>query len=184
MDAYGKSGSMFAAQLVFESSLATRDVISWNALMGGYSRQGDSHLVFELFAASQDEGLRPDNATLLCILSTCAHSGLVDKGNKYFQAMSSRFGLSPGYEHYVCMVDLLGRSNQLEQALALLRSMPMEPDVAAWRTLLAACEKWKNEKVGKIAFESAVRLGDNNAAAYTMMASIYESEDRRTEENS
>ncbi|KAK4379065.1 hypothetical protein RND71_000927 [Anisodus tanguticus] len=53
--------------------------------------------------------------------------------------MSKNHGITPRMEHYACMVDLLGRSNSLEKAIQLIKSLPMNVDALVWRTLLGAC---------------------------------------------
>ena len=43
-------------------------------------------------------------------------------------------------EHYECLVDLLGRSGKLEDALKILRTMPMKPSARIWSSLVSACK--------------------------------------------
>ncbi|GFP83859.1 pentatricopeptide repeat-containing protein at5g44230 [Phtheirospermum japonicum] len=46
--------------------------------------------------------------------------------------MESSYGVKRCVDHYNCMVDLLGRTGQLNEALNLVKSMPMEPDAGVW----------------------------------------------------
>ncbi|XVE54956.1 hypothetical protein DITRI_Ditri03aG0122700 [Diplodiscus trichospermus] len=72
VDMYGKCGYMESAQNVF-SRLHQRDLVSWNALLCGYSQ---NEWVGEALAAFRDmqcEGVRPNSVTITCILSICAH---------------------------------------------------------------------------------------------------------------
>ncbi|XP_024533439.1 pentatricopeptide repeat-containing protein At2g03380, mitochondrial-like [Selaginella moellendorffii] len=73
-----------------------KDAVSWNALIAGYRRQGDSDAEFDLFA-------KPDALTFSSVLSVCCHAGLVE-GMEYFH---SDYGLSPSVEHVISMVDVL-----------------------------------------------------------------------------
>ncbi|XP_024519850.1 pentatricopeptide repeat-containing protein At5g16860-like [Selaginella moellendorffii] len=174
VDFYGKCGSMVDAQLVFDStSSENKDFATWSSLVAGYGRQGASERVYSLVDRIQEEqGQHPCEVTFLCVLNACSHAGHVDKGKSYFAAMSSKYGIPPGIEHYHCMVDLLGRANRLDEALETITAMPWRADVVTWTTLLGACRKWKNSRVGKIAFEELVRLDEKKAAAYLLMAGI------------
>ncbi|KAG5119920.1 hypothetical protein JHK82_034340 [Glycine max] len=44
--------------------------------------------------------------------------------------MEVRFGVKPGLQHYTCMVDMLGRVEQVEEAEKLILRMEVKPDEA------------------------------------------------------
>ncbi|EFJ38236.1 hypothetical protein SELMODRAFT_73641 [Selaginella moellendorffii] len=174
VDFYGKCGSMVDAEQVF-SSIVTKDIVAWNALLTGYSRQGDTEALFQAFdrmMASRPR-VRPDGVTFLCVLTACSHSGLVEQGKRYFEAMKSIHGLDPGMEHYHCLVDILGRSNRLEEAVAMVKEMPVVANIVSWTTVLSACQKWKNIEVAKVAFDALLELDEEQPAARVLMANIY-----------
>lgn len=94
-------------------------------------------------------GERPDGVTFVGILSACTHMGLVRNGLLHFQSMVDDYSIVPQIEHYGCMVDLLGRAGLIDQAVDIVRKMPMEPDVVIWAALLGACRctrmwKWQS----------------------------------------
>ncbi|XP_024537803.1 putative pentatricopeptide repeat-containing protein At1g56570 [Selaginella moellendorffii] len=156
VDFYGKCGSMVDAEQLFYS-IASTDLVTWTALIAGYSRQGDhSGKVFEFFHKMVDEKVPASGPVLLCVLSACSHAGLVDIGTKFFREMSSRFGVSPRIEHYHCVIDLLGRANRLDEALELIRGMPFEPSSVTWKTLLG-----KNLDLARLAFGSSLGESEN-----------------------
>ncbi|XP_024535548.1 pentatricopeptide repeat-containing protein At3g09040, mitochondrial-like [Selaginella moellendorffii] len=171
IDVYGKCSSARDAQLVFDSA-GKPGSIGWTSLISGYSRVGDIARVLELFRGMQDEGVRPDDVALTCVLSAFSHAGLVGRGRKLLAEMEARYGIKPAMEHYVCVVDLLGRANQLEEALAMVEGLPGEASALVWRTLLGACHKWKNARVGRVAFEALVKIDRDDAAAYVLMTNM------------
>ncbi|XP_024532440.1 pentatricopeptide repeat-containing protein At2g13600-like isoform X1 [Selaginella moellendorffii] len=174
LHAYGKCGSLVDAHLVFDS-VSGRVLETWTALMAGYSQLGDTEQVFDLFYMMQDEGLQPDGITFVCLLTVCSHGGLVETGKKLFRAMISKYRIKPFIEHYHCMVDILGRANELDAALALVDEMPFKPSAVTWMTVLGACVKWKNVAVGRIAFEALLEIDEKDAASYMLMAALYRS---------
>ena len=60
----------------------------------------------------------------------------------------------------------------MDKAIIMMKEMPPS-DYPVWSALLAACEKWGNVKLGKLAFEQAVALDNMNSRSYVYMANIY-----------
>ncbi|XP_024534144.1 pentatricopeptide repeat-containing protein DOT4, chloroplastic-like [Selaginella moellendorffii] len=174
LDSYCKCGSVLDSQLVFDL-LSVADSVAWTALVAGYGRRGDTARVFALVDAMIEQGVELNKVTFRCVLTACSHAGLVARGKRYFARMTSEFGISPGIEHYVCMIDLLSRANELEAAVEMVHRMPFKPNAMAWMVLLAGCQKWKNVEIGRVAYESLVELDRNNAAVYEIMSNIFRS---------
>ncbi|XP_024519268.1 pentatricopeptide repeat-containing protein At3g57430, chloroplastic-like [Selaginella moellendorffii] len=186
VDFYGKCGSMAEAREIFESLSSSRrvDVITWNSLIDGYSRQGSHQQVFDLLDEMVAQNFRPNEITMLSALAVCSHSGLVDRGREFLETMEAKFRVSPGVKHYSCVVGLLGRANRFDEALKVVRSMPCDPGSSLWLTLLGASWKWNDLSVGELAFDKLRE--ENSAAAFVLMSNIYAngSLPRRTHEHS
>ncbi|KGN43485.1 pentatricopeptide repeat-containing protein At3g46790, chloroplastic [Cucumis sativus] len=135
---YGKCGDLGVARKVFDG-MPERNEVSWSALMAGYGVHGMFGEVFRLFERMVEEGQKPDELTFTSLLTACSHGGLIEKGKEYFGMMRMEFHLRPGLQHYTCMVDLLGRSGQVEEAEKLIMEMEIEPDEALWGAMLSAC---------------------------------------------
>ena len=115
----------------------------------------------------------PNPVTFISVLNACTHQGLVNKGRTYFEYMSAYYGIIPNQEHFTCIIDLLGRTGQLDEAIGIVKKMNVEPDVVMWHTVLSACQKWGHSDLGRVAFECAVHLDEKSAAAYVCMSNIY-----------
>ncbi|KAK6261181.1 hypothetical protein QUC31_006997 [Theobroma cacao] len=72
VDMYGKCRDIESAQNVF-SRLHLRDLVSWNALISGFSQNEWADEALAAFRDMQCEGIRPNSVTIACILSICAH---------------------------------------------------------------------------------------------------------------
>ncbi|KAL0926534.1 hypothetical protein M5K25_002773 [Dendrobium thyrsiflorum] len=136
---YAKCGSINSAFTVFDY-MAERDIISWNAMIMGFSRHGFVKEALHLFREMQKSDVKPDEFTFTGILVSCSRVGLVAEGWEYFNMMTEHYGLEHRMEHYGCMVDLLGRSNKLNEAMDFIFAMPFEPDNLVWETMLASCK--------------------------------------------
>ncbi|KAL2936533.1 hypothetical protein RDABS01_000355 [Bienertia sinuspersici] len=108
MDMYGKCGELNDVLNILPEPV-NRSRPSWNILISTYSRHGLFQLSRETFHEMLDAGIRADYVSFVSLLSACSHGGLVDEGLEYYSSMTRDFGISPGIEHCVCMVDLLGR---------------------------------------------------------------------------
>lgn len=171
ISAYGKCASMLNAQLVFDA-LPKPDVVSWNALMAGYAEEGNSDSVLKCYDKMQLANVIPNEVTFLSLLSACSHAGMVNKGLECFKSMGS-YSITASIEHYVTMVDLLGRAGNFTMVEDLLQKMPVQPNLTLWLCLLSACRKHGNVDLGRYAFDYAISLQPKQAAAYDMMSHIY-----------
>ncbi|CAN0860634.1 Pentatricopeptide repeat-containing protein At2g44880 [Linum grandiflorum] len=124
VDMYAKCGEITKARRVF-CQIPKKDITTWNALINGLAVNGDAREAMQVFEDMQLEGVKPNDITMLGVLSACNHGGLLEAGRRWFEAMDG-FELAPRIEHYGCMIDLLGRGGCLEEAENLMNSMPFE----------------------------------------------------------
>ncbi|XP_015872705.2 pentatricopeptide repeat-containing protein At2g13600 [Ziziphus jujuba] len=169
---YSKCGQMQEAQKAFDS-IHEKNLISWNAIMAGYSQNGHGRKVIEIFENMLKTDCIPDHISYISVLSGCSHSGLVTEGKHYFSSMTKNFGISPTCEHFACMVDLLGRSGLLEQAKNLIDGMPFKPNSGVWGALLGACRMHRNSKLAEFAVKNLLELDAKDSGSYVLLANIY-----------
>ncbi|KAK9278733.1 hypothetical protein L1049_028309 [Liquidambar formosana] len=172
IDMYSKSGDIDAARIVFDN-MYQRNSVSWTSLMTGYGMHGRGEEVLQIFDGMRRAGLVADDVTFVVVLYACSHSGMVDQGIEYFNGMRKEFGVVPGVEHYACMVDLLGRAGRLDEAMKLIKGMPMEPSPIVWVALLSACRLHANVELGEYAANQLLELELENDGSYTLLSNIY-----------
>ncbi|MED6126778.1 hypothetical protein PIB30_081833, partial [Stylosanthes scabra] len=106
---FSRCGDVMRARAVFDS-MNEGNVIAWTAMISGYGMHGYVVQAMEIFHRMKACNLVPNRVTFVAVLSACAHAGLVDEGRQVFTSMREEYGLVPGVEHHVCMVDMLGRA--------------------------------------------------------------------------
>ncbi|KAG9451045.1 hypothetical protein H6P81_011010 [Aristolochia fimbriata] len=143
VDMYAKCGRIDEAMHIFEE-IPGRNTFMWNAIISAHGINGKSDKAFVLFQEMQEEGIKPDQVTYVCLLSACSRAGLVDEGHNFFSRMKKDHGIEPNLKHYACMVDLLSRAGHLDAAFDFIRDMPLSPDANVWSSLLRACTVHKN----------------------------------------
>ncbi|EXB63285.1 hypothetical protein L484_012475 [Morus notabilis] len=172
IDMYCKSGDVDIAQAVFDK-MQQRNFVSWTSLIAGYGMHGRGKEALRVFDEMNRVGLAADSVTFVVLLYACSHSGMIDEGMKYFNGMSKGYGVTPGAEHYACMVDLLGRAGRLGEALELIKGMPMEPTPIVWYSLLGGCRIHAHVEIGEYAANKLLELGSQNDGSYILLSNIY-----------
>ncbi|XP_057865818.1 pentatricopeptide repeat-containing protein At2g13600 isoform X2 [Cryptomeria japonica] len=172
VDMYAKCGSINKACELFDNT-PQKNVISWNAMIAGFAQNGFCQNALKLFEVMKHSGAYPDHVSFASVLLACSHAGLVDEGCKYFNSMGASYCIKPKLDHYVRMVDLLGRAGYLEETLNFIIKMPIKPVVVVWTCLLGVCKEHKNIGLGKLTATRLFELDPKNASTYVLLSNIY-----------
>uniref|UniRef100_A0A0E0KEP8 DYW domain-containing protein n=1 Tax=Oryza punctata TaxID=4537 RepID=A0A0E0KEP8_ORYPU len=172
IDLYAKCGKLDEAMLLFEQT-PRRSTGPWNAIISALGVHGYGAKALSLFSQMQQEGISPDHVTFVSLLAACSHAGLVDQGRNFFNMMQTAYGITPIAKHYACMVDMLGRAGQLDDAFDFIRNMPTKPDSVIWGALLGACRIHGNVEMGKVASQNLFELDPENVGYYVLMSNMY-----------
>ncbi|KAL6844308.1 hypothetical protein ACP4OV_025984 [Aristida adscensionis] len=171
VDMYLKCGLTDEAERRFRE-ITARNVVSWTAMINGLGKHGHGREAIGMFKEMQAAGVEADEVAYLALLSACSHSGLVDECRSYFSRIRRDRRVRARAEHYACMVDLLGRAGELREAKDLILTMPMEPTVGIWQTLLSACRVHKDVAVGREAGNVLLAIDGDNPVNYVMLSNI------------
>lgn len=174
IDMYSKCGSLEDASKVF-NGIKEKDVIVYNAMIGGYAIHGFTREAMKLFEEMVEIRLHPTDITFIGVLSACAHAGLISQGWDFFNSMKDEYGIQPKIEHYGCMVNLLGRGGHLDEAYDLIKNMTIDTDPVLWGALLNACRLHKNIHLGEKIVQLLLDRGLANSGTYILLSNIYAS---------
>ncbi|XP_073294780.1 pentatricopeptide repeat-containing protein At1g28690, mitochondrial [Primulina huaijiensis] len=162
IDMYCKCGRTDDARCIFDHMPKT-NVFSWTSMIDGYGKNGNPSEALELFDSMTTEcHIVPNHVTFLGALSACAHAGFVAKGREIFDSIEREYSMKPTMEHYACLVDLLGRTGNLNQALEFVMQMPEKPNSDVWAALLSSCRLHGDVDLAKIAANELFKLSSNN----------------------
>ncbi|XVE56207.1 hypothetical protein DITRI_Ditri03aG0219200 [Diplodiscus trichospermus] len=174
VDMYAKCGRIHLSRLCFDR-IPNKNSVCWNAIMGGYAMHGKAKEAIDIFHLMQRRGHEPDYISFSCVLSACSQGGLTEQGWQIFNNMYRDYGIEAKMEHYSCMVNLLGRSGKLEEAYAMIKQMPFEPNACVWGALLSSCRLHNNVSLGEIAARNLFELEPSNPGNYILLSNIYAS---------
>ncbi|XP_021817296.1 pentatricopeptide repeat-containing protein ELI1, chloroplastic [Prunus avium] len=172
IDMYSKCGSLEDARLVFDM-IDEKDVVAWNSMIVGYAMHGFSRDALQLFHEMCRLSCQPTDITFIGVLSACAYAGLVSEGRAFFSSMKDEYGIEPKIEHYGCMVNLLSRAGQLEEAYEFVKNMKIAPDPVLWGTLLGACRLYGNITLGEEIAEFLLGQNLANSGTFILLSNIY-----------
>lgn len=174
---YSKCGEMDSAKELFDQ-MPEKGVVAWNSMIIGYGMRGRGKEAVELFLEMEREGPRPNETTFVCLLSACAHAGLVLEGWWCFDRMLRKYNIKPRVDHYGCMVDLLGRAGLLSDSEQLLEKLPVKPGAALLGALLSACTTHSDLKLGEAVGAKLMEVDPNDVGPYVLLSNIYAAEGR------
>uniref|UniRef100_K3ZJZ7 Pentacotripeptide-repeat region of PRORP domain-containing protein n=1 Tax=Setaria italica TaxID=4555 RepID=K3ZJZ7_SETIT len=118
---YSACGDLASARAVFdETPPEERTLSARTALAGAFSAHGRCREALGLFSGLEAE---MDDRAVTVLLAACARAGMVGEGRK----------------HYTCMVEMLGRAGEVEEAELLVAGMEARPDRVIFAALLGAC---------------------------------------------
>ncbi|KAL5981624.1 hypothetical protein ACLOJK_015687 [Asimina triloba] len=174
---YVKCGDLVRARRIFDR-FTSKDVVMWNAMITGYAQHGLGDEALQIFDEMLSSGMIADDVTLVGVLSACSYTGRIARGRELFKLMASDYLIEPKAEHYACMVDMLGRGGQIQEAMDLIKSMPFEADAVVWGALLGACRIHMKLNLAEVAAKKLLQLEPKNAGPYILLSNIYASRER------
>ncbi|CAM6039203.1 unnamed protein product [Sphagnum compactum] len=175
VDMYAKCGSIDDAWSVF-NRLAKRDVVSWNAVILGYSNCQQGQKALELFRQMQLEGLEPNLVTFIAVLSACANIGALDDGRtralEVYRKMPHGV-LEPNPVTYAGLLNACSSSGALEEGkrihTQIVRS-GIDSDVYVSNGLIDLYAKCGSIEDAWTVFQ---RMSTHNVVAWNAMISGY-----------
>jgi pentatricopeptide repeat protein len=90
LQAYGST----KARHVFDC-LERKDEITWNIMINGYGIDGNEQEAMNLFHDMQEKGFKPQDVTLVNILSAGSHSQLYEQVLAIFASIQQSYGIEP-----------------------------------------------------------------------------------------
>ncbi|VFQ78428.1 unnamed protein product [Cuscuta campestris] len=175
LDMYSKCGAIEASRKVFEC-IHCKNIISWSAMIAAFGMNGLSNDALACFNEMKLHGLKPNQVTLLSVLSACSHGGLIENGISLFKKSVHDLEGELEAEHYSCLIDLLARAGKVESAREIIERLPQDgkkPGKSAWYAILSACRIHENNEIGFGVLPQLLELEPTNTSACSLASSMY-----------
>ncbi|KAH7299037.1 hypothetical protein KP509_25G070400 [Ceratopteris richardii] len=143
VDMYAKTGRLHEAQQLCAKQ-PTFDGVTFTSIIGGSEFERDSTALKHLIRDASHIGCDPDNVIFASVLSAYGSTGLLHEGYDLFTSIYERNCLISYQDYCSSVVDLLGRSGQLQTAKDLSLTMPVPPDVIRLTSLATNSKTYCN----------------------------------------
>lgn len=132
---YAKNGKVEIAHSIF-NGMPEKDVVSWSAMIAGYAESSKPMEALNLFHDMQRSGVKPDEITMLSVISACANVGALDKARCIHSFVEN---------HSMCkilpignaLIDMFSKCGSLTLALDVFNAMPQK-NVVTWTSIITA----------------------------------------------
>lgn len=131
---YTMSGDMVSARKMFDK-LPERNVVSWTALLSGYSQSGYSQEALNLFVAMRREGVRANQFTYGSVLRACTRVSCMNLG-KQIQGCIQKSRFVDNLYVQSALVDFNSKCGEMEDAFCVFESMA-ERDLVSWNVMIS-----------------------------------------------
>ncbi|CAL2275084.1 unnamed protein product [Prunus armeniaca] len=172
VDMYAKCGNIDQAKRVFDM-IEHKELPVYNAMISSYALHGQAVEALALYQGLKEEGVKPDNITFTNALYACSHAMMVNEGLELFFDMVSSHNINPSIEHYGCVVNLLSRCGNLDEAFRLIGTMPYKPDAQMLGSLLAACREHNKIELEEYLSNQLLKLQPDNSGNYIAMSNAH-----------
>lgn len=133
LSGYLNSGTVEKARAIFDA-MPEKDVVSWSAMVSGYVQLGRFSEALELFQEMLLENVKPDETTLVSVISACTHLAALDQG-KWLHAYIRKNGLNINVVLGTTLVDMYMKCGCVENAEEVFSGMEVK-GVSTWNALI------------------------------------------------
>ncbi|WJX29546.1 Pentatricopeptide repeat-containing protein [Trifolium repens] len=134
IDMYAKHGKLDTALTIFRR-LREDDVVSWTAMIAGYTLHDKFAEALNLFKEMQDQGIQSDNIGFASAISACAGIQALDQGRQ-IHAQSCLSGYSDDLSIGNALVSLYARCGKVREAYFAFDQI-FAKDNISWNSLIS-----------------------------------------------
>ncbi|VFQ66659.1 unnamed protein product [Cuscuta campestris] len=133
VDLYASCRRLRYCHRVFDTS-QDRNVISWNMLISGYTREGMCREALVLFMEMTTKGILPDSFTLGSVIAACGDVGFSQTGRQV-HCHVIKAGYSENEFVQNSLIDMYSKSGHLDSACATFEEI-QDKGVVAWTSMM------------------------------------------------
>lgn len=133
VDMYARYGHMVDAWSIFDC-LVTKNEVSWNALIAGHARRGETENALRLFCKMQREDFKATHFTYSSLCSACASTGSIEQGKWVHAHVIKSGGRLVAFVGNT-LLDMYAKSGSIEDAKKVFDRL-VKRDVVSWNSML------------------------------------------------
>ncbi|KAF8413052.1 hypothetical protein HHK36_001028 [Tetracentron sinense] len=154
---YSSCGEMETVFNLFDK-IPHRNVVTWTAMMDACLRSEQPSRAAVVFCEMQRAGVRPDNFSIVSLLSACARLGALNLG-RWVHSFIEKEGLELTVFIGTALVDMYCKCGSIDDALMVFNSMKKK-NVQSWNVMLHGLSvHGRGEEALQLFFEMEMDIG-------------------------
>ncbi|CAN1141905.1 Putative pentatricopeptide repeat-containing protein At3g11460, mitochondrial [Linum perenne] len=153
---YLRCGEINSARKLFDE-IPGKGLITWNAMINGYSQNGLANDVLELYREMGSSGIHPDPVTLVGVLSSCAHLGAQGIGMEVERHMHACGFVSNPFLNNA-LINMYARCGNLVKARQIFDSLPVK-SLISWTAIIGGYGIHGHGEIAVELFDDMIRMG-------------------------
>ncbi|KAM5562910.1 putative pentatricopeptide repeat-containing protein [Rosa sericea] len=130
---YADYGLVEEASGVF-NRLREKDTVCWTAMIDGLVKNGEMNRALEVFREMQRKNVRPNEVTLVCVLSACWHLGALEFG-RWVCSYIDKNNIECNYIVGGALINMYSRCGDIDGAVEVFSRMK-ERDVSTYNSMI------------------------------------------------
>ncbi|CAN6482937.1 unnamed protein product [Victoria cruziana] len=149
---YSVFGDMISAGKLFVSR-PTRDVVSFNTMITGYSRGNDTGNAFSIFREMISLGIKPDEYTMVGLLPACSKSGDARKGKQIHLFICKSWEIEMNLILESALIDMYAKLGLMDTASKLFCRMRKKSPMS-WSSMVSGYAKMGDLENARLLFDN------------------------------
>ncbi|ONK74916.1 uncharacterized protein A4U43_C03F11430 [Asparagus officinalis] len=151
-----KFGDITSAFRIF-NEMPMRNIVSWNSLMAGYVKASLSYEAIVLFIELQVSGLKPDESTMVSLVSAISDLGLLDLGRRA-HGYIARNGLPLDGALGVALITMYSKCGSIDASYRVFQLIPVK-NVNHWSCIIGCLANHGQTENSLQVFSEMLHLG-------------------------
>ncbi|KAL8239767.1 hypothetical protein R6Q59_016334 [Mikania micrantha] len=152
---YMNHGHLHDARKLFDE-MPVRDVVSWNSIISGHTRIKLFEEAINLFNEMLRAKIKPNESTLVSVLSACAQSGDITTGEQ-IKTWIMDHKLSSNLRLVNALIDMYSKCDELNKARSLFDSITNK-NVITWNVMIGGYTHTQHYKESLDLFRTMLQL--------------------------
>ncbi|XP_057752581.1 pentatricopeptide repeat-containing protein At4g39530 [Arachis stenosperma] len=136
IDFYAKHCYIEEARILFDC-LEVKTMVTWNAIIAGYSKLGRSEVSLKLFNQMRECDLCPDRYVLSSVLGACSMLEFL-KGGRQIHGYVLRKGIEMDVTMVNALIDFYLKCHKVKTGWKLFDCL-IDKNIVSWTTMIAGC---------------------------------------------
>ncbi|KAH6757107.1 Pentatricopeptide repeat superfamily protein [Perilla frutescens var. hirtella] len=132
---YSKVSNVEAARLIFDE-MVDKDLVCWSAMISGYADSDKPQEALKIFHEMQRHGIKPDQVTMLSVISACARLGALDKARQIHLYVDEK-GFGKALPITNALIDMYAKCGSLDKAKEVFGCVHKK-NVISWTSMVNA----------------------------------------------